>query len=140
MTDTNFVALNVEKSGKAPEGFMLKLSDGKIEDVLRTASVRSNPDLCLEYRLENGAVKEEFIGKSFDEFKKSFGKDCRISERPIDEKEFFHGKIAENMLTFRGEKTGERILTGFSTLTHETAHQKNTMELAFMLSRRELLD
>lgn len=140
MTDTNFVALNVEKNGKALESFMLKINDNKIEDVLRTASVRSDPDLCLEYRLENGATKEEFTGKSFDEFKKSFGKDCKLSERPIDEKEFFHGKIAENMLTFRGEKTGERILNGFNAIAHETAHQKNALVTAYTLSKAKLLD
>lgn len=119
------------KNGKDADSFLLKVTDDRIEDLLEVKHTeRAKPDACLEYRLENGAVKEEFIGKEVDEFLsaqlRERGENCRIDKYNVKESTFRNQKMLENMLTFRGESTGLRFLKSCNeTLRHETRHFQN---------------
>ena len=145
MTDKNFVACDVKDVNRTVKSFMLKIGDGKIDDIMLVQfSERATPDMCLDYRLENGALKDEFVGKRVqdfvgylkDEFDLNNGR-MRLDQNPVEESLFRHNKILENLLTTRGEKSGLRILEGYNkTLTHETTHQQNTIMLAHALAAR----
>jgi len=131
---TNYMAYEF-KDGDKKDLFMLKISDYKIDDLLLARDTRATPDDCLEYRLENGALKEEFIGKDIEDFLsaqlRERGEDCPMRKYNVSEKTFKDNKIIANMLTVRGESTGLKYL---DTLRHETRHAQNRMNVAFMTS------
>lgn len=143
MSDTRFVGLDVKYGDQLKDSYMLKLDDDKIADVVKSSlGLRLTPDQCLEYRLENGATKEEFVGKSVDDFKRDIKAEdrfCTLEERPIGADDFSTAKINENMLVFRGEHTAAKFLEGCGKVSnHETIHRKNAMVWAMKLSKRDL--
>ena len=133
---TNYMAYDF-KNGDKTDRFMLKVTDYKIDDLFLARDTRVTPDECLEFRLENGALREEFLGKDVERDFLSAqlrerGEDCSIRQYRVSEKMFRDSKIAANMLTVRGESTGKRFL---ETLRHETRHAQNRVNMALMERR-----
>ena len=132
---TDYVQYDFKEGGRT-DRYMLKIADDKIEDLLLVGhSERANPDACLEYRLDNGAIRAEYLGCGEDEFISAMlrgrGENCRVDKYKVKEATFHYQKMLANMLTCRGESTGLRFIkeTRDKLLAHETRHYFNAAQL-----------